>query len=597
VARLNRPVAGVLALALSAQPALSQEVRFLLSDNTGLKPALEAASLLIAQEAGGEVSPEDIVAAARADYPRLLAALYAEGYFGATVSILIDGREAAGIAPLDAPSGIRIVDIVVTPGPVFSFGKTEAAPLPEDASLPPAFARGLPASTDAIRDTARAGIDAWRDAGHAKAALESQQIIADHRDSQLDVSLRFAPGARLTFGSVAVEGNSAVSDDRIREIAGLPEGAVYSPAEIDRALARLRSAGAFRAASLTEAEKATPDLALPTTLTVVENKPRRLGFGAELTSFDGLALSAYWMHRNLLGGSENLSVEGSIEGIGAATDALDVRLGAALVRPATFGADTDLLVGAELLHREDPLYGMNSASFDFSLRRRLSEALQIGLGLGAKTAGITDDLGSRSYTVLTLPSAATFDQRDNTLDAQKGYFLDLEATPFLGLKGDSASGLRVWSEGRAYFTPSEEGKLTFAARVQVGSVIGPDLLSAPPDYLFFSGGGGTVRGQPYQSLAIDLGGGDRIGGLRLAALSTELRANLSDTIGIVGFADAGYVGASALPLTDGDWHAGAGIGLRYQTGLGPLRLDVATPITGASAGQSVNIYIGIGQAF
>lgn len=597
MARMNRPIAIIAALVLSALPTLAQDVRFRISDDTALKPALEAASLLIAQEAGGEVSDEDIVAAARADYPRLLAALYAQGYFGATVSILIDGREAAGIAPLDAPTGIRIVEIIVSPGPVFSFGKTDAGPLPEGADKPPAFDSGAPASTDAIREAARAGINAWRDAGHAKAALESQRIIADHRDDRLDVSLRFAPGARLTFGPVAVEGNSAVSDDRIREIAGLPQGAIYSPAEIDRALARLRRAGAFRAASLTEAEAATDDLGLPTTLTVVEDRPRRLGFGAELTTFDGLALSAYWMHRNLLGGSDNLRVEGSIEGIGGATGALDARLGAAFVRPATLGADTDLLAGAELLHREDPLYGLNSASLDIGLRRRFSEALQLSLALGAKTANITDDLGSRSYTVLTLPGTVTFDRRDNTLDARKGYFLDAEATPFLSLASGGASGLRVWSEGRAYFTPGQAGKLTFATRAQLGSVIGPDILAAPPDYLFFSGGGGTVRGQPYQSLAVNLGGGDRIGGLSLAALSAELRVAVTDSIGIVGFADAGYVGASALPLTDGDWHAGAGIGIRYQTGLGPLRLDVATPMTGSGAGQSINIYIGIGQAF
>ncbi|HSG37287.1 MAG TPA: autotransporter assembly complex family protein [Paracoccaceae bacterium] len=596
MARLNRPVFGIAALVLSALPALSQDVRFRISDNGALRPALEAASLLVAQEAGGEASAQDIVAAARADYPRLLAALYADGYFGATVSILIDGREAANIAPLDAPSQIRVVDIIVAPGPVFRFGMIEARPLPEGATVPSSFASGAPASTGAIRDAARAGIDAWRDAGHAKAALESQRVIADHRDDRLDVSLRFAPGARLTFGPVAVEGNSTVSSNRIREIAGLPEGAVFSPAEIDRALARLRRAGAFRAASLTEANAATADLALPTTLKVVEEKPRRLGFGAELTSFDGLALSAYWMHRNLLGGSESLRLDGSVEGIGGATGALDARIGAAFVRPATFGADTDLLAEAEILHREDPLYGLDSASLDLGLRRRLSETLELGLALGVKAANVTDDFGYHRYTVLTLPATATLDRRDSPLDARKGFFLDAEVTPFLSLMGDAGTGARIWSEGRAYFTPGQSDRLTFAARAQLGSVIGPDLLSAPPDYLFFSGGGGTVRGQPYQSLAIDLGD-DRIGGLSLATLSAELRARVTDTIGIVGFADAGYVGASAVPLTNGDWHAGAGIGIRYETGLGPIRLDVATPVTGSGAGQSINIYVGIGQAF
>ncbi len=596
MARLNRPVFGIAALVLSALPALSQDVRFRISDNGALRPALEAASLLVAQEAGGEASAQDIVAAARADYPRLLAALYADGYFGATVSILIDGREAANIAPLDAPSQIRVVDIIVAPGPVFRFGMIEAGPLPEGATVPSSFTSGAPASTGAIRDAARAGIDAWRDAGHAKAALESQRVIADHRDDRLDVSLRFAPGARLTFGPVAVEGNSTVSSNRIREIAGLPEGAVFSPAEIDRALARLRRAGAFRAASLTEANAATADLALPTTLKVVEEKPRRLGFGAELTSFDGLALSAYWMHRNLLGGSESLRLDGSVEGIGGATGALDARIGAAFVRPATFGADTDLLAEAEILHREDPLYGLDSASLDLGLRRRLSETLELGLALGVKAANVIDDFGSHRYTVLTLPATATLDRRDSPLDARKGFFLDAEVTPFLSLMGDAGTGARIWSEGRAYFTPGQSDRLTFAARAQLGSVIGPDLLSAPPDYLFFSGGGGTVRGQPYQSLAIDLGD-DRIGGLSLATLSAELRARVTDTIGIVGFADAGYVGASAVPLTNGDWHAGAGIGIRYETGLGPIRLDVATPVTGSGAGQSINIYVGIGQAF
>lgn len=596
MARLNRPVFGIAALVLSALPALSQDVRFRISDNGALRPALEAASLLVAQEAGGEASAQDIVAAARADYPRLLAALYADGYFGATVSILIDGHEAANIAPLDAPSQIRVVDIIVAPGPVFRFGMIEARPLPEGATVPSSFTSGAPASTGAIRDAARAGIDAWRDAGHAKAALESQRVIADHRDDRLDVSLRFAPGARLTFGPVAVEGNSTVSSNRIREIAGLPEGAVFSPAEIDRALARLRRAGAFRAASLTEANAASADLALPTTLKVVEEKPRRLGFGAELTSFDGLALSAYWMHRNLLGGSESLRLDGSVEGIGGATGALDARIGAAFVRPATFGADTDLLAEAEILHREDPLYGLDSASLDLGLRRRLSETLELGLALGVKAANVIDDFGSHRYTVLTLPATATLDRRDSPLDARKGFFLDAEVTPFLSLMGDAGTGARIWSEGRAYLTPGQSDRLTFAARAQLGSVIGPDLLSAPPDYLFFSGGGGTVRGQPYQSLAIDLGD-DRIGGLSLATLSAELRARVTDTIGIVGFADAGYVGASAVPLTNGDWHAGAGIGIRYETGLGPIRLDVATPVTGSGAGQSINIYVGIGQAF
>ena len=65
----------------------------------------------------------------------------------------------------------------------------------------------------------------------------------------------------------------------------------------------------------------------------------------------------------------------------------------------------------------------------------------------------------------------------------------------------------------------------------------------------------------------------------------------------MGFADWGYIGAEAFPDFTGESHAGAGIGVRYKTGIGPIRLDVATPIAGASDGSSLYIYVGIGQAF
>ncbi|MBK1635596.1 hypothetical protein CKO19_07595 [Rhodovulum adriaticum] len=103
-----------------------------------------------------------------------------------------------------------------------------------------------------------------------------------------------------------------------------------------------------------------------------------------------------------------------------------------------------------------------------------------------------------------------------------------------------------------------------------------------------------MRGQPYQSLAVDLGGGNRVGGRAFAALSAEARLALSGPIGVVAFADAGYVAADIDG--PGDWHSGAGLGVRYNTGFGPIRLDVAAP-TGGGTGDGVQLYIGIGQAF
>ena len=82
-----------------------------------------------------------------------------------------------------------------------------------------------------------------------------------------------------------------------------------------------------------------------------------------------------------------------------------------------------------------------------------------------------------------------------------------------------------------------------------------------------------------------------------ANFTAEMRWRSAGNLGVVGFFDAGYVGPEAFPDGSGEWHSGAGVGLRYATGIGPIRLDLAVPTSGASSGSVVQIYIGIGQSF
>ncbi len=86
-----------------------------------------------------------------------------------------------------------------------------------------------------------------------------------------------------------------------------------------------------------------------------------------------------------------------------------------------------------------------------------------------------------------------------------------------------------------------------------------------------------------------------MGGASFAAVSAELRASVTSTIGVVAFYDAGFVGMTG-GFGAGEWHAGAGVGLRYDTGIGPIRLDLAVPVAGAT-GDGLQIYLGIGQSF
>ncbi|MFP4274821.1 MAG: autotransporter assembly complex protein TamA [Paracoccaceae bacterium] len=561
-----------------------------------LRNTLRAALLTNELLREGSDDPQDLVAAAQADYRRLLTALYNEGYFGPEVSITLDGREAAGVPPLGAPRTIDTIIVRVDPGRRFKFGQASLAPLPEGAPPPEDFRTGKTAGTDRMRAATRHGVEAWRALGHAKADLAAQSVRARHAEARLDATLRLDPGPRLTFGRLRISGNRDVRTERIRAIAGLPAGQVFDPDEVTRAATRLRRSGAFSSVAISEAEQIGPDQTLDIAAQVVEEAPRRFGFGAEMSTEEGGTLSGFWLHRNLLGGAERLRIEGRVTGIDNDVDGLDYRLQTRLGRPATFGPDTDLYALAIIESLQEPAFDSAQGQVEIGLRRIVSDRLEITAGLGLRHASVEDVFGSRDFTHFILPVAATWDDRDDPLDPTSGLYLNATALPFAGLDS-TASGLRLTADARAYAGFGPEDRFVLAGRLQMGSVIGPELSDTMPDDLFYSGGGGTVRGQDYESLGVILPGRRFAGGRSFVGLSAELRARVSGPFSVVGFYDTGYVGRDSLPDTDSARHAGAGLGLRYDTGIGPIRLDLATPTTGADAGEDLYFYVGIGQAF
>lgn len=565
-------------------------------NNEQLAARLRAASLTLAAQQQGQSESQDLVASALADYRKLLGTLYENGYYSGVISIKIDGAEAAEISPFVAPATIRAIKINVTSGPLFKFSKAEISPLARATELPADFRVGEPARSPVIQSAVAAAIEGWRGAGHAKAALDTQSITADHRAATLAASIAIITGPRVRFGNLVLPAETAVRPERIRQIAALPTGEVFSPEELKKSANRLRRTGAFRSVALTEADVVRDGDTLDINAAISDQKPRRFGFGAEIATLDGVTLSGFWMHRNLLGGAENLRVDVAVSGINGGTGGIDYELAARFGRPATFGADTTLYILAEIESLDEPDYSSEQITLGVGATRIVSDTLQAEAGIGSRYAQIDDAFGGRNLTLLTLPLGATFDRRNTALNPTGGIYVKGDLTPFLGING-SDSGARLYVDGRAYKGFGAKDRFVFAGRLQLGAVFGPAITDAAPDYLFYSGGGGTVRGQPYQSLDIDLGGGRRLGGRSFIGTSFEMRAGLTDAFGIVGFADAGYVGANSTPDNTGGWHSGAGLGLRYNTGIGPIRLDVATPTSGSNAGKEVQVYVGIGQSF
>lgn len=595
------------AMSLWASVAKGYEARLTGPLDEDLKARLEGGSLLI-EQADAEEPPDtlDIVSSAQADYRRLLSVLYDAGYFGPEISIRLDGQEASSILAVTPPSRISQAVITVDPGRPFRFGTVEIGPLASGTEMPDTMAAGKTARVSVIQSATQTAVRGWRDAGHAKAEVADQQVIARHREATLDADVRIAPGPRLRFGALEAQGRSAVRRERILEIAGLPAGEVYSPKELEDAAQRLRRTGAFRSVAVIEGEPAAGSDVLPMTVRVADNLPRRFGFGAELATIEGLTLSGFWMHRNLFGGAESLRVDAEIGGIGgtsggiggASSGGTDYLLATRFQRPATFDKITNFYALGEIEQEDEPNFFSRQASIGAGFERIPSDQFRYTFGLGFRRAVTEDALGRDDYTLLLVPTSATFDYRDNDLNARKGYYAYTGLTPFLAISG-SDNGLLTELDLRTYLTLGDRQAPTIALRAQLGSVFGPSLDDAPADFLFYSGGADTVRGQDYQSLGIQVGPDedDIVGGRSFLGLSAELRLRTSGSLGYVVFADAGFIGRNALPDNSGEWHSGAGLGIRYATPIGPLRFDVGVPVSGDTDGEAFQLYFGIGHSF
>ncbi len=578
-----------------ALPAQALDVQLNIANgDEALQERLLAATLVSAAQEEGSTDAQDIIAAAQSDYRRLVSTLYSLGHFSPKISIRVDGQEAQNISPFASKSTVNRVVYQIDPGPDFHFGRTEIAPIVPATELPEGFAPNQPASLPEISNAARAGVDGWRDEGHAKAKVSDQGITADHKKATLDVDLTMDPGPKLTFGKLIYKDQSNVRPERVHEIADLPTGATFSPQTVAQVSARLRRTETFRTVDLREADEPNPDGSLDMELALVDNPPRRFGFGAELESRDGLSLSAYWLHRNLRGGAENLRFDFSIENLGAQNSGVNYRLGTLYTRPATFGSNTALTLGAELKQEDEDLYWLRQLSVVAGVKTIHSERFETSAGLGLFFSDVDDNYGKRKLHLIGVPVTTKMDRRDNIANPTRGYYVEGNAFPYFGF-AEADSALYLKGDLRGYRGFGADNGFIAAGRLQFGTILGPEIRNTPPDLLFYSGGGGTVRGQPYQSNFVTVNGVDS-GGLSFLGLSGEMRVKINSHFSAVAFYDAGFVGEKSDFSGDGNWHSGAGLGVRYNTGFGPLRLDLATPVNG-DTGDGLQLYIGIGHAY
>lgn len=579
------------------------EVTIAPTGNAALDQALHNSATLITLHDSAPAGPFALVGRARGDIARFTAALHSYGYYDGTVAIRIAGHALDDPGLVTALSGLPAqppakVEVTATPGPLYHLRHiTLTGDVPDEARAELGLSEGAPAVASDVLAAQGRLLAALRDSGHALAKVDPPVASLAPDAKALDVSFAVQAGPRVDIGTITFAGLKRMNERFVRRRLLLHPGDQFNPGKIEAARADLGSLGVFSAVRMEPAAQTDPAGALPVRVDVTERDLRTVSLGAAYSTDLGGSLSASWTHHNLFGDAESLTLGAAATQLGGtASRQPGYNLSALLTLPDWGHRDQSLSFNAAAIKEFLQAYDRTAYQIGTTLSRRITPEITVSTGLQAEQAHFIQNGASFDYTLLQAPLSVQYDNTHAPLDPTHGLRASLTLTPSESLGHRSSSFVIAQASGSIYFDFGSAGRSVLALRGLVGGVEGAATYDIPPDQRFYAGGGGTVRGFRYQSIGPHFPSGVPVGGTSVDVGSVEFRQRFGASYGAVAFVDAGQVASGGVPF-EGRTEIGAGIGARYYTSFGPIRIDVAVPLTKETQNDKFELYLGIGQAF
>jgi translocation and assembly module TamA len=450
---------------------------------------------------------------------------------------------------------------------------------------------GMPAEARPILDARSTILRYIKNQGFPLATAEEPKVIVDHKDRTLSVTYLIAPGPRAAFGTIDIKGEVSVEPSFILEKLPWEPGDTFKADLLDRARSNLLKTGLFSVVRFQLGDSLDSQGRLPMTLQLTERKHKTLKLGLGYNTDEEILGRVDWENRNILHRGESLRLLSHASGIGLALEG-------GFTKPGFFRPDQDLILNLRLADEYPDAYASRNITGLAQVKRDLGRGMTLGLGPALTLSNVEQFGEQRHFQLISLPLAYDWDRRDDILDPAKGGNLTSVIAPYYDFFGESNMFYRGLVQYSQYFKVPVERRIVLALRGTLGFLGGSDLADIPADTRFYAGGGGSIRGYAYQSVGPLFG--DKLvpfGGRSLLTLSSEIRIRITKKIGLVPFVDGGNVFAAEFPDYSQRLFWGAGLGLRYITGIGPLRLDVAFPLNKRETDKPFQVYISLGQAF
>ncbi len=427
--------------------------------------------------------------------------------------------------------------------------------------------------------------------GYPLAEIDKQDIVVDAKDKDVAIKTCVNVGPICHFGPTTMVGLSSIKPLFIARKIRWKEGQLYSPSEVEETQKKLLSTNLFSSVLISHDSKLDEEDQLPMKIHLTESKHKNINVGVSYATIFGMGVSFGWSNRNFRQVGELLSIEAEIS--------QKIYTGTAMYKIPDFKRlDQDYVFFLQAVREKIHSYQAQVYSVTNRIDRKVNDRWYVSWGLRFEFDKVTHSPNNGDYTLVGIPIYVKYSTANSVLNPTRGFSIIYRPAPWDSFAHNKALFFKQVLVGDIYIPFSKDDYFVFATRILFGSIVGPKVSEIPMTKLFFGGSAEDLRGYRYKTVSPRNDRNSPLGGRGAIYFSFEPRILITKTIGIVPFFDIGTVSSRSYPNIYHKWYKSTGIGLRYFTFFGPLRLDVGFPLNRRKdIDPRYRIYISIGQTF
>lgn len=546
-----------------------------------LLPVLEGVSKLQQHGQAEPLSRFQLQTRAEADLIAIQEALQSYAYYAAKVDVRIEEEE--------------IIRFLVVPGDMYRIQEIRVWDRMHDQELAldlVELASGEPATAEQVLCFERQLLSTLHQQGFAKAVILHRELLVDPETKGAYLHVVVQMGEKYRFGPLRIQGRERTQASFFEEKVPWRWGDPYDPKLIQQAQEKLELSGLFRSVRVAPASEGEEGDLLPIDLILAEAKQRSIGFGLNYASSLGAGLTAEWEDRNISGNGQRLGLRADLW-----QSLQEINLSYKI--PEFYLPEQTLHWQMDYHHESIKAYTESTLAFSATLERRWSRRLTLSYGGMYQFLRSSRSEKNGTFDLLKTPLKCIWSDADNLLDPTKGAYIQLKLVPSLQFCHPTFAYVTQTVTASSYFPLSSNRRHILALKVQLGSILGAGEHTIPTPERFFAGSESALRGYHYETVSpFDPEEDKPIGGRSLWTNSIELRNRVGEDFGWVVFYDFGNVYKGSWPEFGNRILQSTGLGVRYHTPIGPLRLDLAVPLNRRKDIDSMfEVYFSIGQSF